>query len=121
MTKVEQTDIFSMFDIEDEAVIKLEAAKAAAVKKREEQIEKLRKSNEEKKEAKASTPAAPKKDPFKVLVDTIVRYAGMDLPVTNYFSIEELENGLPTKKKKKMMMEKNQHLRRFLKMLSERN
>ncbi|USK41618.1 hypothetical protein LIS77_25960 (plasmid) [Cytobacillus firmus] len=101
MIKVEQTDIFSMFDIEDEAVIKLEAAKAAAVKKREEQIEKLRKSNEEKKEAKASTPAAPKKDPFKVLVDTIVRYAGMDLPVTNYFSIEELENGLSTKKKKK--------------------
>ncbi|RHW35979.1 hypothetical protein D1B31_17985 [Neobacillus notoginsengisoli] len=98
MTKaIEQTDIFSMFDIEDEHAIKMEAAKAAAIKQHEQRIAELK----EAKDKNDTTPAAaPKKEPFKVLVDTIVRYAGMDLPVTDYFTVEEIENGLPVKKKK---------------------
>ncbi|MEI2356283.1 hypothetical protein [Mesobacillus zeae] len=96
--KVEQTDIFSMFDIEDEAVVKMEAAKAAALKQHE---QRMAKSNSKPSDSDGKSNAtAPKKDPFKVLIDTIVRYAGMDLPVTNYFSIEEIENGLPVKSKK---------------------
>lgn len=100
MTNLQQTDIFSMFDIEDEHAVKMEAAKAAAIKQREQRMADLKAKSES--EGKESKPAvsAPKKEPFKVLVDTIVRYAGMDLPVTNYFTVEEIENGLPGKKKK---------------------
>ncbi|QCJ45481.1 hypothetical protein FAY30_26440 (plasmid) [Bacillus sp. S3] len=96
--KLEQTNIFSMFDIEDEHAVKLEAAKAAAIKQRKQRMAEHKTQSETKESKPAVT--APKKDPFKVLVDTIVRYAGMDIPVTNYFTVEEIENGLPGKKKK---------------------
>lgn len=98
--KVEQTNIFSMFDIEDEHAVKLEAAKVAAIKQREQRMAELKSKSESEGSEPKTVASAPKKEPFKVLVDTIVRYAGMDLPVTNYFTVEEIENGLPGKKKK---------------------
>ena len=98
--KLEQTDIFSMFNIEDEATIKMEASKAAAIKKHEQRMNELKQSVGDKQEVKTAAPT-PKKDPFMVKVDSIVCYAGQQLPVTNYFSVEEIENGLPGKKKQK--------------------
>jgi hypothetical protein len=95
-----QTDIFSMFNIEDEVETKrIEAEKAAKVAQeaRTKAMENF-KANVEK-SGNASKPAADKKDPFKVTVGTIIRYAGEERPVTSYFSIEQLENGLATKKK----------------------
>lgn len=101
MTKLEQTDIFSMFDIEDEAAIKLEAAKVAALKVQQGRKERMDKLKEAGNDSQTKTPAStPKKDPFKVLADTIIRYGGMEFPVTNYFTVEEIVNGLPNKKKK---------------------
>lgn len=44
--KLEQTDIFSMFDIEDEAAVKLEASRAAAIKQREQRMAELKAKSE---------------------------------------------------------------------------
>ncbi|KZE68020.1 hypothetical protein AWM68_17780 [Fictibacillus phosphorivorans] len=97
-----QTDIFSMFNIEDEVETKkIEAAKAAEEAKAK-QIERINamKGNAENNGKTGMKPSVTeKKDPFKVTVSTIIRYAGEERPVTSYFSIEQLENGLATKKK----------------------
>jgi hypothetical protein len=44
--KLEQNDIFSMFDIEDEAAVKLEGSRAAAIKQREQRMAELKAKSE---------------------------------------------------------------------------
>jgi hypothetical protein len=94
--KFEQPTIFSMFGIEDEVETKkVELAKAAEARVKAMDLPPVGKSSS----STPSKPSEPKTDVFKVDANTIIRYAASDFPVSNYFSLEELENGLPTKKK----------------------
>jgi hypothetical protein len=102
MTKVnlEQTDIFSMFDIVDEV---------AEQKKREEEerrvkAEELRKKLELAKQANAEktseTPdSKPEPEKFDVNENTVIRHYGESIEITSYFTTEELAEGLLVKKK----------------------
>jgi hypothetical protein len=94
--KFEQPTIFSMFGIEDEVETKkVELAKAAEARVKAMDLAPIGKSSS----PTPSKPAEPNKDVFKVDANTNIRYAASDISVCNYFSLEELENGLPTKKK----------------------
>lgn len=98
-TNVLQTDIFSMFDIEDEVTEKMKREE----EERQKRLEEAKKKAEEAKKAASNTSAksATKKDEevFDVTMDTVIRYLGEDIPVSQYFTPEELTQGLPSKKK----------------------
>lgn len=100
MTKLEQTDFFSMFDIVDEV----------AEKKKREAEERQRKAEELRKQAAAAkdntsssvqvpTKKEPEKDKFEVNENTIIRNYGESIEITAYFTTEELAEGLLVKKK----------------------
>lgn len=93
---IEQTNIFSMFDIEDELELKKKAEAEAAEARKKEMAEKIAKTNSEK---STSSKPAEKKTEFKIFVDTIIRYANEEKSVIDYFTEEEILNGLPRKKK----------------------
>lgn len=94
--KIEQPTIFSLFDIEDPAEKKVELNEITTVKSPSTEV------NKNKKSSTAPAASTAKTDAFEVKVDTIIRYAGMDIPVTNYFDIDVIENGiLKTSKKDK--------------------
>lgn len=94
-----QEDIFSMFGIVDEV---------AEQKKREEE-ERARKAEELRKqvEANRANPSSSSetkkkevvKDVFEPNEDTVIRYYGESIDIYNYFSPEELAEGLLVKKK----------------------
>lgn len=96
---LQQTDIFSMFGIEDE----VSEQKKREEEERQKRLEEAKKRAEEAKKAESntSTKSAIKKeeDVFDVTMDTVIRYLGEDIPVTEYFTPEELTQGLPSKKK----------------------
>jgi len=95
-----QTDIFSVFGITDEYAEQKKREEEEKLKRQEE----MRKRQEElKKNAEAnpssSKPAVKKEEPFEVNHDTFIYHLGQHLAITDYFSTEEIENGLPSKKK----------------------
>jgi len=104
MTKkaVEQTNIFSLFGIVDEVEEKKRQEEEER-KKRQEEIAK--KMEEAKKNAGASPSSSSVKkieqQPFEVNLDTFIYHLGERIPVTDYFTPEEIENGLLSKKKDK--------------------
>lgn len=102
MTKVklEQTDIFSMFDIEDEAA----EQKKREDEERRKKAEELRKKMELAKHANADKsseiPASkPEPEKFDVNENTVIRHYGESIEITSYFTTEELAEGLLVKKK----------------------
>jgi len=93
-----QEDIFSMFGIVDEAAEQKKREEEERAKKAEE----LRKKVEAQREASSSQPAA-KKVEIKVVFEpnesTVIRYYGESIDILNYFTTEELAEGLLVKKK----------------------
>lgn len=89
-----QEDIFSMFEIEDVKPEKVELDKAG---------EKMKafqaRVKETKTEAATSVKKPEKKDTFKLTANTVIRYANSEIPITQYFSFEEIESGIAKKKK----------------------
>lgn len=49
--------------------------------------------------AKSSASKSGVGDEFKIKTDTVVKYAGRGVPVTRYFSVDEIQNGILKKKK----------------------
>lgn len=110
MTTNKQTDIFSMFNLVDEIEEKKkrkqeelkrkqEAEKKQQEEKRKQQREEIRKKSEE--AAKANPPAEKKKEveKFEVNEDTVIRYYGQAFAITEYFTPEEIAEGILIKKK----------------------
>lgn len=102
MSKVnlEQTDLFSMFDIVDEVAEKQKRER----EERERKAEELRKKVELAKQAKIdkssdTTTSKPEPDKFDVNEDTVIRHYGESIEITSYFTTEELAEGLLVKKK----------------------
>lgn len=98
--KIVQEDTFSMFDIKDEYA----EEKKRQEEERKKRVEEANKRAEDRKKGNPSgvnsTSAPAKKEvPFNVDVMTFVYHLGQEIPVTDYFSVEEIELGLPVKKK----------------------
>ena len=93
---IEQTDMFSLFGIEDEY---------AEQKRREEEEMKKKVAEAQKKAAgtqktsSSTSNSASSGDKFEVNDLTTIKYFGQELPITDYFTVEELTEGVPTKKK----------------------
>jgi hypothetical protein len=99
-TKIVQEDIFSMFDIKDEYA----EEKKRQEEERKKRVEEANKRAEERKKGNSSglsnsSTQAKKENPFNVDMMTFVYHLGQEIPITDYFSVEEIEHGLPTKKK----------------------
>lgn len=89
-----QTDIFSMFDIPDEFAEK----QKREAEERKRQLEEMKKNVESSPTIKGkSQTSKPKVEPFNVDLGTVIRYLGEDLPLTEYFTPEEILEGLPQK------------------------
>lgn len=105
-----QTDIFSLFGIVDEAA---EQKKREEEEKRKKEEEMRKKQQEElKKKIKESASQSNNKQKnenenkkkkeekeFKVNLETIIRYYGESIPITDYFTPEEITEGVLVKKK----------------------
>jgi hypothetical protein len=99
----QQTDIFSLFGIEDEYMEK----KKREEEERQKRLEEIKKKQEEsKKNAQTSSPSSNNKtkkkeegDPFEVNLDTFVYHLGEQIPLTEYFTTEEITEGVLVKKK----------------------
>lgn len=94
--KTEQTDIFSMFGIVDEYEEKKRKEEEER-KKREQKMEEIRK-----KAGQSNTKVTnqkKKEEEFKVDRETVIRYFGETIPIQNYFTEEEISEGVLKKKK----------------------
>ena len=87
---IKQDDIFSLFDIEVETK-KVDLNKMNDIKENKPKL----KTDTNSSSTKSST---NKKDNFKLTSKTIIRFGMNEYPVTNYFSKDEIERGLPSKK-----------------------
>lgn len=94
-----QTDIFSMFGLVDEV---------AEQKKREEEERKKKLEELQKKAASSSKAKTEKKaaDEFSVDENTVIRYFGENIEIQQYFSAEEIAEGVLVKKKGEEKREK---------------
>lgn len=104
-----QTDIFSVFGIEDEVAIKKQKEEEEKKKRQEEvakRLEEAKKSNENVPASAMKTPAKKEESqPFEVNFDTFIRHLGDNIAITEYFTTEELEDGIATNKKDKEEVE----------------
>ncbi len=103
----EQTNIFSMFGIVDEA----EEQKRKEEEKRQKRIEEMKKQESEN-ASSSSNPAAStkkkeeKKEEFNIDENTVAYHLGEYISLTEYFSLEEIRNGIQRKKKEEVVTEK---------------
>lgn len=107
----QQTDIFSMFGMVDEAKVKKEKEQALAKKEQEELLAKQQEEMKKRMEAAKKDPGnaaatAPAKkentaDAFKPDEETSIRFMGETMSITAFFSPEELAEGLLVTKKDK--------------------
>lgn len=89
---LEQTDIFSLFGIKDEHAEKLQ-------KEEEERLKRQAEVAKQMEEAKKNTSApTSKKDEFEVNAETTIYFYTEVIDINDYFTSEELENGLEKKK-----------------------
>lgn len=93
---LEQTDIFSLFGIQDEYAEKKKKEEEERMKKQAELAKEMEKANKN-----ASTKKTAKKDEFEVNADTVIYFYTEVIDINDYFSTEELENGLCKKNKDK--------------------
>lgn len=108
---MEQTDIFSIFGMVDEAKLEREKKEELAKKEQEEllakqQAEMKKRMEESKKDTGNAAASAPAKkentaDAFKPDEETIIRFMGETMSITAFFSPEELAEGLLVTKKDK--------------------
>ncbi|NRD81048.1 Mov34/MPN/PAD-1 family protein [Bacillus sp. BRMEA1] len=99
MTKtIEQTDIFSLFGIEDEYSEKK--------KREEEEMQKSIAEAQKRATANKNSSTTPNSntssgggDKFEVDEQTTIKYFGLEIAITDYFTVEELTDGIPTQKK----------------------
>lgn len=103
-----QQDIFSMFNLVDEAAEQKRKEQEEKIAKQKEVAAKQKAEREAKQaEIKANkedatliskqAPATKKEDEFKPNESTIIRYYGESIEITSYFSTEELAEGLLVK------------------------
>lgn len=85
-----QTDIFSLFGIEDEYAIQ---------KQKEEERKKKQAEIVKKKEGSQKGASNQKVDEFNVNVDTVIYFYTEKIDINSYFTSEELEIGIPKKNK----------------------
>lgn len=89
---MQQTDIFSLFGIEDEYAEKKKREEEERMKQQAE----LQKKMEEAK--KNGTSAAAKKEEFEVNANTVIYFYTEVIDINDYFTAEELEFGIAKKK-----------------------
>ncbi|WP_337020133.1 hypothetical protein [Oceanobacillus massiliensis] len=94
-TAVEQTDFFSLFDIEDEYSKKKKKEEEERIKNRQEMAKKLAESTSTTSSAKAN----PVSKKLTINSETIILFFNEEIPVKEYFSDEELLYGISTKGK----------------------
>lgn len=94
--KTEQTDIFSMFGIVDEYEEKKRKEEEER-KNREQKLEEIRKKAEQ--SNTKVTNQKKKEEEFEVDSETVIRYFGESIPIQNYFTEEEISEGVLKKKK----------------------
>lgn len=86
-----------------------ENSKDTSKDKKEEEKKKLSTFDDTKKDSKPSATASKANsgvgDEFKLKTDTLVKYAGQEVPVTRYFSEEEITSGVQKKKKGEVVTE----------------
>lgn len=88
----QQEDIFSMFNLVDEHAEKLKKEEEARNLAKKKEIE--AKVAKAKKAKPASKPAKKEEDKFTPDENTVIKYFGVDIPITQYFTPEELVEGL---------------------------
>lgn len=83
-----------------------ENSKDESKDKNEEEKKKLSTFEDTKKDEPNKTPSTTKPksnsgvgDEFKLKTDTLVKYAGQEVPVTRYFTVEQITNGIQKKRK----------------------
>lgn len=91
---LQQTDIFSLFDIEDPYAIKKKKEEEERMKKQAELAKQLE-------ESKNNSTAKAAAETFEVNSDTIIYFYTEQIDINDYFSTEELEMGIPRKNKEK--------------------
>ncbi|MFD1736261.1 hypothetical protein ACFSCX_06740 [Bacillus salitolerans] len=99
MKNAQQTDIFSLFNIEDEVAIKKKREEEERKKKLEEYKKKNAESTPEHLSSTKKKQEVKKEEPFEVNHETFIFHLGQQIPIQDYFSTEEIEQGLPSKKK----------------------
>ncbi|PMC36242.1 hypothetical protein CJ195_15625 [Bacillus sp. UMB0899] len=98
---MEQTNIFSLFDLPDEVEEKKRREEEER-KKRQEEIQKRAMEAKKNSSSSSSTGTNKKDEPFEVNSDTFIYHLGERLSITKYFTIEEIEKGISNKKKDKV-------------------
>ena len=97
------SDIFNLFNLTEELDQQKKAEEQRAAEEKKKQQEEATKKRLEEQKAKVSTkPAAkpePKADEFKPNEDTVIRFHSEHIEITQYFSTEELAEGLLVQKK----------------------
>ncbi|WP_066412908.1 hypothetical protein [Sutcliffiella cohnii] len=102
----EQTNIFTLFGITDEVEEKKRQLEDARIKQQQEiaqRAEKMKQNAES--TSKSTAPAKKKEEPFEVNMVTFIYHLGERIPVTAYFTPEEIESGIPTAKKDQEQVE----------------
>lgn len=112
-SNVEQTNIFSLFDLPDEVAEK-KLQEEEARKKRQEEIQKRAMEAKDKTSSTPSNSGKKREEPFEVNQETFIYHLGERISILNYFSDDELENGLYQKKEEKYSKIKGDDVRKRL-------
>lgn len=100
MTKsIEQTDIFSLFGIEDEYAEKKKREEEEMKKKIAEAQKRAAESKKSSSTTSSNNTSSGGGDKFEVNDQTTIKYFGQEIAITDYFTVEELTEGIPTQKK----------------------
>ncbi len=108
MTKANdaQTNIFSLFGLPDEVEEKRRKEEEARKKKQEEMAKRAEEAKKNGGTTSVSGGNKAKNEPFEVDLDTYIYHLGERIAITEYFTPEEIENGLVKKKKDEKTHEK---------------
>lgn len=94
---VDQTNIFSMFDIHDEYAEQKKREEEERKKKAEEAQKQLAEARKTTTTNSSSSSKTAKKEEYNLNLETQVFFYTQQSPITDYFSVEEITNGLERK------------------------
>ena len=94
---VDQTNIFSMFDIHDEYAEQKKREEEERKKKAEEAQKQLAEARKSTATHNSSSSKTTKKEEYNLNLETQVFFYTQQSPITDYFSVEEITNGLERK------------------------
>lgn len=94
---VDQTNIFSMFDIHDEYAEQKKREEEERKKKAEEAQKQLAEARKSTTTNSPSSSKTTKKEEYNLNLETQVFFYTQQSPITDYFSVEEITNGLERK------------------------